>query len=269
MNFRRQGFLSLTMSVGAYHDEKECKTAIETILRQIERKHKKRSIPIFGFAVLSCSAKGTVEYTPWGRRHKPNTTIEPYHIHAVFATDAFSSSVKIIREYLQKCYGKGKLRHNKVLEKNMFWIKKLKTPTDAICWTYYCIGQGLCIRKTTSACNEEFIKRYCSDLISTAEKANKKIGASKPLFPQFAHLLSELIYEDSPCRKTHKISHFCHRGVDNLAANQYTESIRNATKYIPILYQNTQYKGASATYPSIIDPFSDDILNSNVINKRY
>lgn len=265
MNSRRDGAISFGISAGAFETEDECNIALETILRYVEREHIKRRIPICGYAVSSCSKNGTIEWTPWGRKLKPNTSLSDYHIHTYFYTDAFSTSVKIIREYVMKKYGKGKIRHGKTLRKNMFWIKELKTLTDVKRWTYYCIGQGLRIRKITKACNEEFVKKYCMDFILTAEKANKRIGAIRPLFPQYHHLLPVQIYDNKYTQKPQWQSRILDGGVDNDVSIQVANRPHSASEKIPFNALNKPKSVDLCTSGIYQDPFSEDVLNSNII----
>ena len=265
MNPRRQSFIAVDISEGAFEDENECNTAIETILRQVEREHIKKHIPLCGFGVTSCSPKGTVRYTHWGRVIKPNIIPEPYHIHTVFATDAYASSDKIFREYLQKAYGEGKIRNSKILERDMFWIKELKTDLDVIRWTYYCIGQGLHIRKINKACDEEFVKKYCIDFISTAEKANRRVGATQPLFPQYSHLLPEPFYDDLHTKKPRQKPTVLKGGVDKPSSIFDSNSNGRNNENTLILPHYKPKVDDFSDFCLYQDPTSNGVLNSNII----
>lgn len=265
MNPRRQGFIAVDISEGAFEDEKECNTAIETILRQVEREHIKQNIPICGFGVTSCNVP--VKYTPWGRKPQPDIIPEPYHIHTVFSTDAFASSVKIFREYLKKDYGEGVVRHNKILKSPMFWIGELETPTDVRRWDNYCINQGLHIRKITKACDEEFVKKYCIDFILTAEKANRRIGATQPLCPNYSHLLPEQIYNNLHSRKAPRESKVLAGGVDKshpIFDRNPNSSPHKNKLILPICMPKTDDISSSAPYQA---PFLDEVFKSNIIKE--
>ncbi len=222
MNERRPGYIALSISEGAFDSDRENEKSLDTIIRQIKRNCIANSVNIAGFGVTSHSARGTVRATPFGRKTDPEFEIEPPHQHHVFATDAYATTAKIIKDYLKKTFGKNKIYKGQLLERNLFWIDELEDVDDVRYWTAYCVEQALCIRKINHACSEDFINHYCIDMILAAEKSNVKVGSKQPIYPTYSHLIPNMYKTKNDVLLESKLLNYCSQidgGVDILLAN--------------------------------------------------